>query len=93
MTPRLKLIQRLLALKLDQARKQQNHIPALIQNGRVAEVAADFAGELVLDGFVGGVVPFEVVVALEEVDVCFVEDGGPLEGGGWRVLGFVWVVL
>lgn len=48
----------------------------------MAEGAADLAGELVLDGFVGRVVPFQVVVAVEEVDVFFVEDGGPLEGGG-----------
>ena len=44
--------------------------------------ATNFAGELVLDGLVGWVVPFEVVVAIGEVDVFFVEDGGPLEGSG-----------
>ena len=39
-----------------------------------------------LDGFVGGIVPFERVVAVREVDVGFVEDGGPLKGGGCGVL-------
>ena len=41
--------------------------------------AADFAWELVLDGLLSGVVPFEVVVAVGEVDVCLMEDSGPLE--------------
>jgi hypothetical protein len=48
----------------------------------VAEGAADFAGELMRDGFCAGVVPFEGVVAVREVDVGFVKDGGPLEGCG-----------
>ena len=63
--------------------KQQDHVAAFVHDGRVAVGAADFAGELVLDGFLGGVVPFEGVVAVGEVYVGFVEDGGPLEGGGW----------
>lgn len=41
--------------------------------------AAYFAWELVLDGLLGGVVPFEIVVAVGEVDVCLVKNGGPLE--------------
>jgi hypothetical protein len=48
----------------------------------VAERTADLAGQLVLGGFGGRVVPLEVVVAVFEVDVVFVEDGGPLERGG-----------
>jgi hypothetical protein len=36
----------------------------------------------VLGGFGGRVVPLEVVVAVLEVDVVFVEDGGPLEWCG-----------
>lgn len=51
----------------------------------MAERAADFAGEFVLDGFLGWIVPFEIMVAICEVDVFFVEDGSPLEGCGWRV--------
>ena len=31
--------------------------------------------------FLGRLVPAEVVVAVGKVDVVFVEDGGPLEGG------------
>jgi hypothetical protein len=46
----------------------------------MAERAANFAGELVLDGLLGRIVPFEIVVAVGEVDVVFVEDGSPLEG-------------
>jgi hypothetical protein len=29
-----------------------------------------------------GVIPFEIVVTVDEIDVFFVEDGGPLEGCG-----------
>lgn len=52
----------------------------------MAVTAPDFAGKLVLDGFLGRVVPLEVVVTVCEVDVGFVEDGGPLEGGGCVVV-------
>jgi hypothetical protein len=55
----------------------------------VAEGAADFAGELVLDGFSGGVVPFQVVVAASEVNVFFVENRCPLEGCGYKILASV----
>jgi hypothetical protein len=54
----------------------------------VAEGAAHFAGELVLDGFFGRVVPFQVVVAVGEVDVLFVEYGGPLEGCSCDMINF-----
>ena len=54
----------------------------------MAEGAAHFAGKLVLDGLFGWVVPFEVVVAVGEVDVFLVEDGGPLERSGYNTLTF-----
>ena len=72
----------LVALELDQRREQQDHVPALIHDGAVAERAADLARQLVFGGFGGRVVPLKVVVAVFEVDVVFVEDGGPLEGCG-----------
>ena len=34
-------------------------------------------------GLFGAVIPAEVVVAVGEVDVVLVEDGGPLEGSTW----------
>ena len=71
-----------MALELDERREEQNHVAALIHDGAVAEGAADLAGQLVLGGFGGWVVPLEVVVAVLEVDVFFVEDGSPLEGSG-----------
>jgi hypothetical protein len=46
----------------------------------MAEGTAHFAWQLMCDGFRGWVIPFEVVVAVGEVDVVLVEDGGPLEG-------------
>ena len=72
----------MLALELDERREEQDHVAALIHDGAVAERAADLAGQLVLGGLGGWVVPLEVVVAVLEVDVFFVEDGGPLEGSG-----------
>lgn len=78
--PRLELVSSLLVREVDQARENQYHVPPLVHNRAVAEVAAYFARKLVLDALVRGVVPLEVVVAVVEVDVALVEDGCPLEG-------------
>jgi hypothetical protein len=45
----------------------------------MAERAADFAGQFVSDGFRGWIVPLQVVVAVDEVDVGFVEYSCPLK--------------
>lgn len=82
--PRSKIPLLLITLELDQRREQQNHVPALVHDRTVAEGTADLAGQLVLGGFGGRVVPLEVVVAVFEVDVVFVEDGGPLERCSWK---------
>lgn len=73
----------LIRLEVDQTREQQNHVAALVHDGAVAEGAAYLAGQLVLDALVGRVVPLEAVMAVGEVDVLLVEDGGPLEGCGY----------
>jgi hypothetical protein len=73
----------LLALELDERREQQDHVTALVHDGAVAERTADLAGQLVLGGLGGWVVPLKVVVAVLEVNVIFVENGGPLEGCSW----------
>ena len=44
--------------------------------------AAHFTGQLVLNALLSRVVPLEIVVAMQEVDVILVEDGGPLEWCG-----------
>lgn len=82
-SPRCEILLLLLALEFDQRREKQDHIAALVHDGAVAVRAADFAGQLVLDRFARGVVPFQVVVAVLEADVVFVEDCCPLEGSGW----------
>ena len=71
-----------MALELDKRREEQNHVAALVHDGAVAERAADFARQLMLGGFRGWVVPLEAVVAVLEVDVLLVKDGGPLERSG-----------
>jgi len=78
--PRLKPSLVLVCLEVNERRKEENHVAALIHDRAVAEGAADLAGEFVLDALVGRVVPLEVVVAVREVDIVLVEDGGPLEG-------------
>lgn len=69
----------LLGLEMDQAGEQQNHVAALVHDGTMAVRAADFAGELVFDALGCWIIPLEVVVAVQEVDVVFVEDRCPLE--------------
>jgi hypothetical protein len=70
----------LVGLEVDERWEEQDHVAALVHDGAVAVRAAHFAGQLVLDALLGWVVPLEVVVAIGEVDVILVEDGGPLEG-------------
>ena len=36
-------------------------------------------------GFVGRLVPAKVVVAVGEVDILLMEDGGPLKGGSYAI--------
>jgi len=74
----------LVGLQVDQAREEQDHVPALVHNWTVAVVAADLARKLVLDGLVGRVVPLKVVVTVGEVDVILVEDGSPLERSSYK---------
>ena len=64
---------------VDEGGEEQDHVAALVHDGRAAEGARDLAGQFVLDALLRRLVPAEVVDALREVDVGFVEDGGPLE--------------
>jgi len=82
----LELVQIILALELDKGREQQDHVTTLIHDRRVAERAANLARKLMLDRLLRWVVPFEIVVAVCEVDVRLLEDGSPLEGCGWTGL-------
>jgi hypothetical protein len=82
MASRLEFSLGLVGLEMHQRREQEDHVAALVHDGGVTEGAADFTRELVLDRLGGGVVPFEVVVAVREVDVFFVEDSCPLERSG-----------
>lgn len=68
-------------LEVNERGEEQDHVAALVHDGRAAVGAGDLAGELVHAGFLAGLVPSQVVVAVREVDIFFVEDGGPLEGG------------
>ena len=70
-------------LEVDQGREQKDHVAAFVHDRGAAVGARDFAGEFVHAGFLAGFVPAEVVMAVREVDVFFVEDGGPLEGRSW----------
>lgn len=82
--PRLEVLLVLIGLEMHQSGEQQNHVSALIHDRRMAEVAADLAGELVLDRLLSGIIPLQVMMTVSEVDVVLVEDGGPLERSSCR---------
>ena len=65
---------------IDQGWEKQDHVAAFVHDWGTTVGAADFAGEFVDACFLRRLVPAEIVVAVGEVDVVFVEDGGPLEG-------------
>ena len=46
----------------------------------MAERAAHFTWQLVLNALLARIVPLQVVVTLLEIDILFVEDSSPLEG-------------
>jgi len=52
---RLELLLVLIALEVHERGEEQDHVAALVHDGRVAEVAADLAWQLVLDGFLSPV--------------------------------------
>ena len=64
---------------MDESGIEQDHVPPLIHDRCATVGATDFAWELVFGGLLGGVIPGQLVVAFGEVDVFFVEDGGPLK--------------
>jgi len=66
-------------LEIDQGWEQQDHVPPLVHDGCTTVGAADFAGQLMHGSLLRALVPSEVVDAVSEVNVFFVEDGGPLE--------------
>jgi hypothetical protein len=75
-----KVLPLLLVLELDQGGEEQDHVAALVHDGRSAVCTAHFARQLVPGGLLLAVVPAQIVVAVGEVDVLLVEDRGPLEG-------------
>lgn len=79
----------LFGLEVDQRREEQDHISALVHDRRATIGAANFARELVLGGLLGAVIPAQFMVAVGEVDIFLVEDGGPLKGRTLRH-GSVW---
>ena len=63
----------------DERGEQEDHVAAFVHDRSSTEGAGDFARKVVRDVFGGGVVPAKVMMAVGEIDVRFVEDGGPLE--------------
>jgi hypothetical protein len=66
----------------DEGGEEEDHVAAFVHDRGAAEGTGDFTGERVLDRFLGGLVPTEVVDTVGEVDVGFVEDCCPLK---WRL--------
>lgn len=73
----------LLRVELDQAWEQQDHVSAFVHDGAVAEIAPHLAWELMADALVRGIVPLQVMMTREEIDVFLVENRSPLERCSW----------
>ena len=76
----LEILLILVVFEVDERWEQENHVSTFVHDWCTTVCAADFAGEFVNAGLLAGFVPAEIVVAVSEVDVVFVEDGAPLEG-------------
>jgi hypothetical protein len=64
----------------DERWEEQYHVASFVHNWCSTVGAADLAGQVVGDILVRGIVPAEIVVAVREIDIAFVEDGSMLEG-------------
>lgn len=71
----------LVPFEIDEARKQQDHVPALVHDRAPAVGARDLARQLVSRGLLATVVPDQIMMPVGEVNVFLVEDGSPLKGG------------
>ena len=76
----LEILLCLLTLKLDDGREHQHHVPPLVHNGCVAVRAADLAGQVMIRMLLLCMVESQALGAVLEVQILFLEDGGPLEG-------------
>lgn len=78
--PDFKVLSILGSLEVDQGREQQDHVSSFVHDGSSAVGTADLARQLVNTSFLRTLIPAQIVMAVCEVDVVFVEDGCPLEG-------------
>lgn len=73
----------LFAAELDERREDERHIPPFIHDWRAAELAADFAGQVVRRCLGGRPVEGETGGSVVEGHVGLVKDGCPLEWCAW----------
>ena len=66
-------------INLNDTREHEDHVAALVHDGRVAVRAADLAGQPVVRLLVLRVIEREALGPPREVQVLLMEDGGPLE--------------
>jgi hypothetical protein len=66
-------------LEVQQCRKQQNHIPSLVHDWRMAVSTSDLTRQLVLGSLLMTIVPSQAMMTFDEVDVFLVENSCPLE--------------
>jgi len=81
--PWLKELPFLFAAELDERREDERHIPPFIHDWRAAELAADFAGQVVCRCLGGRSVEGETGGSVVKGHVGLVEDGCPLEWCAW----------
>ena len=78
LSPRLEVLLVRVALEVNQARKQQDHVPSLVHDRAVTELAPHLARQLVLHALRARIIPLQVMMSILEVDVVLLEDRGPL---------------
>ena len=69
----------LLRFECDESWKKQNQFSSLVHDWSFAKITPYFARQFVSGFACLRIVPFEILRAVDEVDIFFVEDGCPLE--------------
>jgi hypothetical protein len=72
-----------LALETDQCWKQQDHVASFVHDGRSAVSAAHFTRQFMPASLFAAVIPSQVMMTTREIDIFFVENGGPLKRCPW----------
>jgi len=73
-------------LEMYKCRVEQDHVAAFVHNIAATPLAGHLARKVVPYAFLAWIIPSEVVVAIDEIDILFMENCRPLEGGRMQSL-------